>query len=130
MKYVIQFLIIAAFAFVGELLHWFIPLPIPASIYGIVLLFIALELKWVKVNDIREVSSFLIAVMPIMFIPAAAGLMESWGAVKSSVWEYALITIVSTFVVMGVSGAVTQFVIWRGKKKNEQVKKRSETEAK
>lgn len=129
MKYVIQFLIIAAFAFVGELLHWFIPLPIPASIYGIVLLFIALELKWVKVSDIREVSSFLIAVMPIMFIPAAAGLMESWGAVKSSVWEYALITIVSTFVVMGVSGAVTQFVIRRGKK-NEQVKKRSETETK
>lgn len=68
--------------------------------------------------------------MPIMFIPAAAGLMESWGAVKSSVWEYALITIVSTFVVMGFSGAVTQFVIWRGKKKNEQVKKRSETETK
>lgn len=129
MKYVIQFLIIAAFAFIGELLHWFIPLPIPASIYGIVLLFIALELKWVKVSDIREVSSFLIAVMPIMFIPAAAGLMESWGAVKSSVWEYALITIISTFVVMGVSGAVTQFVIWRGKK-NEQVKKRSETETK
>lgn len=129
MKYVIQFLIIAAFAFIGELLHWFIPLPIPASIYGIVLLFIALELKWVKVSDIREVSSFLIAVMPIMFIPAAAGLMESWGAVKSSVWEYALITIVSTFVVMGVSGAVTQFVIWRGKK-NEQVKKRSETKTK
>lgn len=130
MKYVIQFLIIAAFAFIGELLHWFIPLPIPASIYGIVLLFIALELKWVKVSDIREVSTFLIAVMPIMFIPAAAGLMESWGAVKSSVWEYALITIVSTFVVMGFSGAVTQFVIWRGKKKNEQVKKRSETETK
>ena len=129
MKYVIQFLIIAAFAFVGELLHWFIPLPIPASIYGIVLLFIALELKWVKVSDIREVSSFLIAVMPIMLIPAAAGLMESWGAVKSSVWEYALITIVSTFVVMGVSGAVTQFVIRRGKK-NEQIKKRSETETK
>lgn len=129
MKYVIQFLIIAAFAFIGELLHWFIPLPIPASIYGIVLLFIALELKWVKVSDIREVSSFLIAVMPIMFIPAAAGLMESWGAVKSSVWEYALITIVSTFVVMGVSGAVTQFVIWRGKK-NEKVKKRSGTETK
>ena len=129
MKYVIQFLIIAAFAFVGELLHWFIPLPIPASIYGIVLLFIALELKWVKVSDIREVSSFLIAVMPIMFIPAAAGLMESWGAVKSSVWEYALITIVSTFVVMGVPGAVTQFVIRCGKK-NEQIKKRSEMETK
>ena len=69
MKFLIQFMIIIAFSFLGELLHYFLPLPIPASIYGIVLLFVALELKWVKVKDIRETSSFLIAVMPVMFIP-------------------------------------------------------------
>lgn len=120
MKYVIQFLIIAAFSFVGELLHWLIPLPIPASIYGIVLLFAALELKLVKINDIRETSSFLIAVMPIMFIPAAVGLMDSWSVVKSSIWEYSFITVFSTFVVMGVAGAVTQMVIrHRNKAKND-----------
>lgn len=116
MKYIIQFLIIAAFAFLGELLHWIIPLPIPASIYGIVLLFIALEFKLLKVSQIREVSSFLITAMPILFIPAAVGLMQSWGAVKSSIGVYALITIVSTFVVMGVSGAITQLVIRKEKK--------------
>lgn len=119
MKYIIQFLIIAAFAFAGELLHNFIPLPIPASIYGIVLLFIALELKWVKVSDIRETSSFLIAVMPIMFIPAAVGLMDSWSEVKPSIWAYAAVTVVSTFVVMGVSGAVTQGVIRMGRKRKD-----------
>lgn len=43
MKFVIQFLIIIGFSFAGEFLHYVIPLPIPASIYGIVLLFIALE---------------------------------------------------------------------------------------
>lgn len=117
MKFVIQFLIIAAFAFVGELLHHFIPLPIPASIYGIVLLFIALELKWVKVSDIRETSSFLIAVMPVMFIPAAVGLMESWGVVRPSLLAYAVITVVSTFVVMGAAGAVTQAVIRHGRRR-------------
>ena len=53
MKFVFQFLIIMVFAFAGELLHHFIPLPIPASIYGIVLLYIALELKLVKVKDIK-----------------------------------------------------------------------------
>ena len=116
MKYVIQFLIIAAFSFTGELLHWFIPLPIPASIYGIVLLFTALELKWIKVSDIRETSAFLIAVMPIMFIPAAVGLMKSWGVVKSSLLAYSVVTVISTFVVMGISGAVTQIVIRRGHK--------------
>ena len=64
MKFVLQFLIIMVFAFLGELLHYFIPLPIPASIYGIVLLFLALELKVVKVSDIEQTSSFLIAIMP------------------------------------------------------------------
>ncbi|MGM9747927.1 MAG: CidA/LrgA family protein, partial [Candidatus Cryptobacteroides sp.] len=63
MKYVFQFLRIMVFAFIGELLNYLIPLPIPASIYGIVLLFLALELKIVKVSDIKETSSFLIAIM-------------------------------------------------------------------
>ena len=77
MKFVLQFLIIMVFAFVGELLHYFIPLPIPARIYGIVLLFLALELKVVKVSDIEQTSSFLIAIMPLMFLPPAVGAIES-----------------------------------------------------
>ena len=120
MKYLIQFLIIIAFSFAGELLHFCLPLPIPASIYGIVLLFVALEMKWVSVKDIRETSAFLIAVMPVMFIPAAVGLMDSWQSIGSSWLAYIVVTVVSTFVVMGVSGKVTQGVIRaRKSKKNE-----------
>ncbi len=118
MKYVIQFLIIAAFSFAGEVLGRLIPLPIPPSIYGIVLLFACLELKWVKVSDVRETSTFLINTMPIMFIPAAVGLMESWGAVKGSLIEYLLVIVLSTFIVMGVSGMVTQRAIRRRKNIN------------
>lgn len=117
MKYVIQFMIIIGFSFIGEFLHCILPLPIPASIYGIVLLFAALELKILKVNDIREVSSFLIAVMPMMFIPAAVGLVNSWDIISSSLLKYIIVTFVTTFVVMGVSGLVTQFVIRKGKTK-------------
>ena len=117
MKYVIQFLIIIAFSFIGELLHYVIPLPIPASIYGIILLFIALQSKVLKVKDIKETSSFLIAVMPIMFVPAAAGLIDSWAAVRDSLLQYIIITVVSTFIVMGVAGKVTQFLIRKEKKK-------------
>ncbi len=117
MKYVIQFMIIIGFSFIGEFLHYILPLPIPASIYGIVLLFAALELKILKVNDIREVSSFLIAVMPMMFIPAAVGLVDSWDIISSSLLKYIIVTFVTTFVVMGVSGLVTQFVIRKGKTK-------------
>lgn len=111
MKYLLQFLVIIAFSFLGELLHYCLPLPIPASIYGIVLLFVALELKWVKVKDIRETSSFLIAVMPVMFIPAAVGLIDSYKSIGNSWFAYIVVTVLSTFIVMGVSGYITQLVI-------------------
>lgn len=117
MKFLIQFLIIIAFSFAGELLHYCLPLPIPASIYGIVLMFLALELKVLKVKDIRETSSFLIAVMPVMFIPAAVGLIDSWHAIANAWLQYIVVTVVSTFVVMGASGWITQFVIRHGKMK-------------
>lgn len=122
MKFLIQFMIIIAFSFLGELLHYILPLPIPASIYGIVLLFFALELKWVKVKDIRETSSFLIAVMPVMFIPAAVGLIDSWKSIGNSWLEYIIVTVLTTFVVMGVSGWITQFVIQRNKVQKENKK--------
>lgn len=115
MKYVIQFLIIIAFSFMGELLHAFIPLSIPASIYGIVLLFIALEMKWLKVKDIRETSGFLITVMPVMFIPAAVGLMDSWHVIADKCIAYIVVTVVSTFIVMAISGWITQGMIRHGK---------------
>ena len=117
MKFVFQFLIIMVFAFLGELLHHFIPLPIPASIYGIVLLYIALAIKLVKVEDIKETSSFLIAIMPIMFLPPAVGIVESWGLVKGSWLPYVVVIAVSTVVVMVVSGRVTQRLIRKGGRK-------------
>ena len=118
----IQFLIIIAFSFAGELLHYCLPLPIPASIYGIILLFAALELKWIKVKDIRETSSFLIAVMPVMFIPAAVGLIDSWQSIGNSWLQYIIVTVVSTFIVMGVSGWITQMVIRKNRMKAQQEK--------
>ena len=117
MKFVLQFLIIMVFAFVGELLHYFIPLPIPASIYGIVLLFLALELKVVKVSDIEQTSSFLIAIMPLMFLPTAVGVIESWDLIQGAWLPYVVVTVVSTVVVMAVSGRVTQRIIRKGGRK-------------
>lgn len=117
MKYLIQFLIIIAYSFLGEVLHYCLPLPIPASIYGIVLLFFSLELKWIKVKDIRETSSFLIAIMPVMFIPAAVGLIDSYKSIGNAWVQYIVVTVLSTFIVMGISGLVTQHVIRRDKGK-------------
>ena len=119
MKLLIQFLIIIAFSFAGELLHYLLPLPIPASIYGIVLLFAALELKVIKVKHIRETSSFLIAVMPVMFIPAAVGLIDSWHSIASAWLQYIVVTVVSTFVVMAVSGSLSLLSKEERRQKND-----------
>lgn len=112
-----QFGIILSISFLGELLHALLPLPVPASIYGIVILFACLELKLLPVSAVKETSSFLIQIMPVMFIPAAVGLIDAWGVVKSSVLQYLAITVVSTFAVMIVAGRVTQAIIRRSKKK-------------
>ena len=120
MKYIRQFGIILLISLVGELLHQWLPLPIPASIYGIILLFLCLEWKVISLASVKEASSFLIEIMPVMFIPAAAGLMDSWMVIKTSWVSYGAITVISTVVVMAVSGRVVQAVMKmeKGKKKS------------
>ena len=78
MKYIRQLGIILLVSFLGELLHYLLPLPVPASIYGIVLLFAALETRLLKIDAIRETSAFLLEIMPMLFVPAGVGLLEKW----------------------------------------------------
>ena len=113
MKLVRQFAIILAFSLAGEALHALLPLPVPASIYGIALLVAALMLRLVRVEAIRGASGFLLEVMPALFIPAGVGLMASFGVLRPMLVPIAVIMAVSTVVVMGVSGRVTQGVIRR-----------------
>ena len=117
MAYIRQFCIILAFSFVGEILHFFIPLPIPTSIYGIILLFAALQSGLVKLHQVEKTGQFLIDIMPVMFIPAAVGLIEVWSDMKGSLVQFVTVMAVSTVAVMGVSGRITQFFI-RKRRKN------------
>ena len=116
MKFLRQFMIILAISFIGEVLKYIVPLPIPASIYGLVILFIALETGIMKLSAVKDTAKFLIEIMPLMFIPAGVGLLESWGVLQPVLLPVAVITVVSTIIVMGVSGVVTQAVIRKEKK--------------
>lgn len=123
MKYIWQFLIILSISFVGEILNHLIPLPVPASIYGIIILFACLELKIIKLSAVKDISRFLIEIMPVMFIPAAVGLMNSWEILRPSWISYIVITLITTVIVMAVSGLVTQIIIRcknKGKVKNNE----------
>lgn len=120
MKYLKQFLIILAISFAGEILKALIPLPIPASIYGMVLMFIGLLSGIIHLEQVKEAGSFLIEIMPVMFIPAGVGLMNSYGMLRPILVPVSLITVFTIITVMAVTGHVSQFIIRHDIKKQNQ----------
>ena len=118
-KYLRQFGIILAVTCAGEIMKYFIPLPIPGSIYGLILMFVLLLLRVIKVEHVKETGEFLIEIMPLMFIPAGVGLIDSWGELRPILLPVIVLLLVSTVLVMGVSGQVTQQMMHHGKKEDK-----------
>jgi len=111
MKYVKQFLIILGISLIGEVLKYLLPLPIPASIYGMAILFFCLMTGIVKLDDVRETGKFLIEIMPMMFIPAGVGLMDSWETLQPVFFPVCMITVITIFTVMLATGRLSQWII-------------------
>lgn len=111
MRLVKQFAILVIVCFIGEILHALIPLPVPASIYGLVLMFIALQAKVMPLEAVEEISDGLLGIMPLLFIPSTVGLILAWEILKIHWLQFLLIGIVGTIVVFFVAGHVTQLVI-------------------
>lgn len=117
MKFLKQFSRIMLVSFLGEILHEVLPFPIPASVYGLIIMLLALVTGVIRLEHVREAAAFLIEIMPVMFIPAGVKLMTSWGALQPVFVPVIVITVVSTIIVMGVTGRATQWMIRREKKK-------------
>lgn len=120
MKYISQFTIIIAISLVGEIMNRVIPLPIPASIYGMSILFTLLTTGVLKLSAVKETGKFLIYIMPVMFIPPTVGLIEAWGVMQNFLPAIITISLISTVVVLAVSGRITQFIIGRKEKGGKQ----------
>lgn len=114
MKYLTQFLIIMGFTLAGEALQRLIPLPIPASVYGIALLFTALCLKLLKVEQVKETGSFLSSILPILFVSPAVGIVEDWGLIRDDLIPILLMLVASTVLTFGIAGRVTQAFLKKG----------------
>ena len=113
MKYIKQFMIIMLVSCIGELLNYFIPLPIPASIYGLVLMLVLLISKKLRIESVAETADFLVKIMPVMFIPAAVGLLTFWEQLKPILIPVIVITILSTVFVIFATGKITDLVLTR-----------------
>ena len=128
MKYLKQFLIILVISFIGEVLKALLPLPVPASIYGMVILFVCLVTGVIRLDAVKETGRFLIEIMPVMFIPAGVGLMSSWGVLRPMLLPVGVVTVVVLVAVMAVTGRVSQAVIRKKDRKwHQTVKTENET---
>ena len=125
MKFIKQFGSILAISFIGEIMNYLIPLPVPASIYGLVLMLLCLHFGIVHIDSVKDSGKFLIEIMPLMFIPAAVGLIESWKTIGPKIGTYLIITVLSTIFVMIVAGHTTQAFIRFSKSKDNQERKDS-----
>lgn len=109
MKYIRQFAIIMLFSLLGELCHLILPFPIPASIYGMVLLFLSLALGLLKVDAVKETGSFLVSLLPLLFVVPTVGLMGCWGLIRDHILQIAILIVATTVLTFGVSGVLTKF---------------------
>lgn len=122
MRFIKQLLIILGVTFAGEALHFLLPLPVPASIYGLMLMLLCLCFKVFPLRAVEETGDFLIDLMPALFIPATVGVMAAWDVLQPVLLQVALITFLSLIVVMAVSGRVTQWALRREAKHHQEEK--------
>lgn len=108
MKYVFQFARIAGFCLLGEVLAALLPLPIPASVYGLLLMAAALRLGLLRLDQVRETGLFLTGIFPLLFVPAASGVMELGTQLVEVLLPVAIAIVPITALVMAVTGRVAQ----------------------
>ena len=108
MKYLSQFCIILGFTLAGEALQRLLPLPIPASVYGLVLLFASLCAGLVKLEQVKETGSFLVSILPILFVAPTVGIVEHWELIRPQLLPIGLLLVGSTVLTFGISGTVTR----------------------
>lgn len=112
-KYIRQMSVIFLFSFLGELCRFLIPYPIPASIYGMVLLFAALALKIVPVEAVSDSGNLLVSVMPVLFVAPTVNIIASWSVIKDHILAILVILIVTTLLAFAAAGLVTQWLLRR-----------------
>lgn len=107
------------FTLAGEALQRLLPISIPASVYGLVLLFAALCTGLIKVSQIREVGGFLTSILPVLFVSPSVGIAENWPLIKPQLLPLLLLLVATTLLTFGIAGRVTQGLLKKGGAENE-----------
>ena len=122
MKYIKQFAIIMVISFIGECVKALLPFKIQSSVYGLVIMLIALMTGIVKLDAVKDTAEFFVQTMPVMFVPPTVGLLAAWPLFKDIVVPFCVVCAITTIIVMVVTGHMSQFIIrlTNRKKKSEE----------
>lgn len=118
MKYLHEAVIIAAITFAAEIIKFFVPLPVPASIYGLILLFILLKSGVLKLEQIENVGGLLLELMPMLLVPASVSFLTVLDTIQGMLLPVLIMGFIGTTVVMIVTGRISQRMIRRKEQEN------------
>lgn len=116
MKYIRQLCIILTISFIAQLLELLIPLPIAASIYGLLIMLFCLCTHLIPLEKVENVADFFVDIMALLFAPATVAIMASVDALKEMIVPVCIITPVTTVLIMAVTGRVAQHILRRNRK--------------
>lgn len=115
MKYLHEAVIIAAVTFAAEIIKFFVPLPVPASIYGLILLFILLKSGAVKLGQVEHVGGLLLELMPLLLVPASVSFLTVLDTIQGMLLPVLVMGFIGTMAVMFAAGHAAQWMIRRRK---------------
>ncbi|BEU88534.1 CidA/LrgA family protein [Selenomonas sp. TAMA-11512] len=119
MKYLREFAIILGITCIGEIIKYLIPLPIPASVYGLIIMLSLLSSGRLRLNQVQVTGRILIETMPLMFIPAGVGLMFYWDELQPVIVPVLVITFITTIVVSVSTGKMSDALLtWKNRGKH------------
>ena len=110
MKFFRESILLLSIYFAGEIISNLLNLPVPGSIIGMILLFVLLTSHIVKVEKVENLANFFLDHLAFFFIPASVGLMTSFASLKGSIFKIILLCILTTIIVIAVTGIMVQFI--------------------
>lgn len=111
MKILKQFLIIMACLFIGEFISRVTHILIPGNVIGMIILLIALLTGIIKLEDVEKAADLLIKNLALFFVPVGTGIMLYFNLISNNAVSILTATLLSTLLVLLVTGHVTQLFI-------------------
>lgn len=120
MKIIKQIGIIFAICWISQIIESILPFAFPASVTGMILLFICLAAGILKVEHVQEKADFLLENMAFFFIPAGVSIVNYFGILKSSAVQIVVICVISTIITFTVTAySVMLTVKWMNRRKKK-----------